>query len=70
MISDRPYRRAIKRNKIMDELKRCSGTQFDPLVVDAALQVLGRHEEAEQTLVTNPSQQPMIEFNQSVQRVS
>jgi putative nucleotidyltransferase with HDIG domain len=70
MISDRPYRRAIKRNKIMDELKRCSGTQFDPLVVDAALQVLGRHEEAEQSLVTNPSQQPMIEFNQSVQRVS
>jgi putative nucleotidyltransferase with HDIG domain len=35
MISARPYRSAISLEKAFDEIKRCSGTQFDPLVVEA-----------------------------------
>ena len=35
MTSDRPYRQALTRDKAIDELKRCAGTQFDPDVVDA-----------------------------------
>lgn len=40
MISDRPYRRAMKPDKVRAELLKYSGTQFDPLVVEAAIKVL------------------------------
>lgn len=33
MTSDRPYRTALSREEAVVELKRCSGTQFDPVVV-------------------------------------
>jgi putative two-component system response regulator len=35
MISDRPYRSAMPMERIVDEIKRCAGTQFDPGVVAA-----------------------------------
>lgn len=35
MTSDRPYRKAMSREEAVAELKRCSGTQFDPKVVNA-----------------------------------
>lgn len=35
MTSDRPYRRAIPKESAMEELLRCSGAQFNPLVVGA-----------------------------------
>jgi putative two-component system response regulator len=37
MTSDRPYRSAMPATKAIEEVKRCSGTQFDPLVVEAFL---------------------------------
>jgi putative nucleotidyltransferase with HDIG domain len=40
MSSDRPYRRALKPDKVKEELTKNSGTQFDPLVVDAAIKML------------------------------
>jgi putative nucleotidyltransferase with HDIG domain len=40
MSSDRPYRRALKPEKIKEELIQNSGSQFDPLVVEAAIKVL------------------------------
>jgi diguanylate cyclase (GGDEF)-like protein len=33
MISDRPYRKAMPQQEAIEELKRCSGTQFDPRLV-------------------------------------
>ncbi len=38
--SDRPYRRALPRDVALDELRRCAGTQFDPTVTAALLDVL------------------------------
>jgi len=35
MTSDRPYRAAMSREVALSELRRCAGTQFDHLVVDA-----------------------------------
>ena len=43
MISARPYRLARSEAEALDELHRCAGTQFDPVVVDALLGVLGAH---------------------------
>ncbi len=34
MISDRPYRPALSTRQAFDELRRCSGSQFDPQIVD------------------------------------
>jgi len=46
MTSDRPYRKALSLQIAVDELKRCSGTQFDPKVVEAFLKVLERQPKA------------------------
>jgi diguanylate cyclase (GGDEF)-like protein/putative nucleotidyltransferase with HDIG domain len=42
MTSDRAYRSSIGQDAARTELERCSGSQFDPLVVDALLNVLQR----------------------------
>ncbi len=40
MITDRPYRNGMPQEDAVAELHRCSGTQFDPRVVDALIQEL------------------------------
>jgi HD-GYP domain-containing protein (c-di-GMP phosphodiesterase class II) len=42
MIADRPYRAGMPAAAACEELIRCSGTQFDPAVVDALLASLER----------------------------
>jgi putative nucleotidyltransferase with HDIG domain len=34
MISDQPYRRALPLSRAREEIRRCSGSQFDPEVVE------------------------------------
>jgi putative nucleotidyltransferase with HDIG domain len=46
MTSDRPYRRTMSRTEAIAELRRCSGSQFDPAVVDAMIRSLARQEAA------------------------
>jgi putative nucleotidyltransferase with HDIG domain len=41
MISDRPYRKALSIAHARDEVHRCSGTQFDPRVVEVFLSMPG-----------------------------
>lgn len=40
MISPRSYRRGLTRDEAVTELNRCSGTQFDPKIVTAMVQML------------------------------
>jgi HD-GYP domain-containing protein (c-di-GMP phosphodiesterase class II) len=40
MTTDRPYRSARSREAALEELKACSGTQFDPQVVEALARVV------------------------------
>jgi putative nucleotidyltransferase with HDIG domain len=42
MATDRPYRRARPYEDCLREIVRCSGTQFDPTVVDALLSIFPR----------------------------
>jgi HD-GYP domain-containing protein (c-di-GMP phosphodiesterase class II) len=39
--SDRPYRSAMSASEAVAELRRHAGTQFDPRVVEALLEVVG-----------------------------
>lgn len=39
MTAERPYRTTPGRDRAIEELKRCSESQFDPMVVEAALKV-------------------------------
>ena len=40
MTSERVYRQALTFDEATEELRRCSGTQFDPVVVEALLDEL------------------------------
>ena len=40
LVSDRPYRKRLSDATAEAELRRCSGTQFDPRVVDALLECI------------------------------
>ena len=48
MIADRVYRMAIGPEAAREELDRCSGTQFDPMVVNALIVALDREEVSSQ----------------------
>jgi putative nucleotidyltransferase with HDIG domain len=39
MTSDRPYRTSVSHRQAMEEVARCRGTQFDPMVADTFLQL-------------------------------
>jgi HD-GYP domain-containing protein (c-di-GMP phosphodiesterase class II) len=45
MTSDRPYRKALPLDVVYTELTKYSGSQFDPMVVDACVRLLGREGE-------------------------
>ena len=59
MSSDRPYRKAMSHSDIITELKENDGTQFDPIVVKAALEIMGRGEFTTNAEVTQT--QPIME---------
>ncbi|WP_243546989.1 HD-GYP domain-containing protein [Pseudodesulfovibrio tunisiensis] len=39
MLQNRPYRKALSYGQAVEEIARCSGSQFDPLVVEALLEI-------------------------------
>jgi len=43
MLSDRPYRKALPMAYAREEIQRCSGTQFDPRVVEVFLSIPETH---------------------------
>src|SRR5690349_16201370 len=43
MLSDRPYSKALPMSYAREEIQRCSGTQFDPRVVDVFLSIPELH---------------------------
>lgn len=45
MTNDRPYRKALSSQEAIDELRRKSGSQFDPQLVKVFIKILARQEE-------------------------
>jgi len=52
MVLDRPYREGRSFEEALDELRRCSGTQFDPQMVDAFVRAMERQLAAVQKIET------------------
>lgn len=52
MASDQPYRQALSYKKIEEELKRNSGTHFDPMIIETMLQILHKRNEHPQVNFT------------------
>jgi HD-GYP domain-containing protein (c-di-GMP phosphodiesterase class II) len=44
MTTSRPYRKALPVKEALDEIRRCSGTQFDPLLAEQFLKMFGYDE--------------------------
>ena len=44
MVTERPYRKAMEREAAIEELMGCSGTQFDPRVVEHFIEIIGKDE--------------------------
>ncbi len=40
MTSDRPYRKALVLSAVIEEIKKCAGTQFDPMLTKAFLKIV------------------------------
>ncbi len=57
MVSDRSYRNGTTSQRAVQELERCAGTQFDPVVVDAFIVALASPP-AEDVLVVAPGAVP------------
>ncbi len=45
MSSDRPYRKALGKDHILNEIKNCSGTQFDPKIAGIMVGILNEQEQ-------------------------
>jgi putative nucleotidyltransferase with HDIG domain len=58
MASDRPYRKALSFKEILEELRDHAGTQFDPLIVEAVLEVFQSKGES---LLLNSARKIMVQ---------
>lgn len=56
MISDRVYRKGRSHEEAVAELKRCSGTQFDPLLVQHFVQAVDQYQRQNERKLTVPKQ--------------
>lgn len=63
MASDRPYRKGMSLDEMIQEIDRCAGTQFDPNVAKAFIRVVERERDR---LVTNSAQEVMKKYSESV----
>ena len=43
MVSVRPYRKRLRQKDAVEELKRCSGSQFDPELVDVLIDIISKN---------------------------
>ncbi|MEK6264810.1 MAG: HD-GYP domain-containing protein, partial [Clostridium sp.] len=48
MTTDRPYRKALNSEMVIEEVKKCSGSQFHPKVVEAYFKMLEKQKKGEE----------------------
>jgi diguanylate cyclase (GGDEF)-like protein/putative nucleotidyltransferase with HDIG domain len=63
MASDRPYRQAISSDAILAEIRAHTGTQFDPEIVNAFLQVIHKHGES---IIVNSARRTGVQWGNAL----
>lgn len=53
MINERPYKEAMSIKEAIEELKRCSGSQFDPILVELFLEIIEKEKSDEKNEKVN-----------------
>jgi diguanylate cyclase (GGDEF)-like protein/putative nucleotidyltransferase with HDIG domain/PAS domain S-box-containing protein len=70
MVSDRAYRKGMSVSKAIDELRRCSGTQFDPELVERFVDIIESGElRVEQRQNTACTGDVMLAIGEQVERL-
>ncbi|HJW91943.1 MAG TPA: diguanylate cyclase [Anaerolineales bacterium] len=64
MASDRPYRRGLQQSEIILELKAQSGSQFDPMVVNAFLEMI--ESDGESLIVNSARKVPLSNLSEGI----
>jgi putative two-component system response regulator len=55
MVADRPYRKALPLNQVVEELRKCAGSQWDPALVKVLMNIVVEKGENILPAVLNPS---------------
>lgn len=56
MTNDRPYRKALTHREALNELRRCAGVQFDPVVVERFIAMLDSNFDQEPVFAEHPGE--------------
>ncbi len=70
MVSDRVYRKARTHNEAIAELRRCAGTQFDPVLVERFAECFAGRENGNQSTSTVVPKQMAIQIGQQIERLA
>lgn len=70
MLSDRPYRKALVHDTVIQELIKNSGTQFDPIVVRSAIKLLESEKNREKPAYTQTDTQIRVAQKFTIQTQS
>lgn len=69
MVSDRPYRRGMSIEFALAELRRCSGTQFDPELVEAFCKMIDAGTVRHGIAINGLSQEVMLSLGEQIERI-
>ncbi len=70
MVSDRVYRKARPQQVAFAELRRCAGTQFDPVLVERFIEVVSARDQKRQVGELSPSQERWAQLCVEAERLS
>jgi diguanylate cyclase (GGDEF)-like protein/putative nucleotidyltransferase with HDIG domain len=70
MVSDRVYRKARSQREAFDELRRCAGSQFDPVLVERFIEVILARDEHRPVDALSPTQERWAQLSVEVERLA
>ncbi|MDB2685697.1 diguanylate cyclase [Mariniblastus sp.] len=70
MITDKPYRKGLNKKAAFAELRRCSGTQFEPELVERFIQVARTLKQGSAQLATKVSKQAALNIGLQIERLA
>ena len=70
MVSDRVYRKGRSQQDAFQELRRCAGTQFDPVLVERFIEVVSARDEHRQVNVLSATQERWAHLSVEVERLA